>query len=581
MGSATRAITAAPILTAVLLAAGCWFEGAGSPKAEPTSGVRHVAMKPASDEAAAAPAQGGAGETADLGGDANAAVRTANNDPAAPAKPAEDQYAHKPKVDPILANGPIFVDWPKPQLAIVFTGELDGYLEPCGCAGLENQLGGLKRRHTFIKQMREDGWPLVLLDVGGLIKRGGSQSEIKYRYALESLGEIGYHAVGLGATDLKVTADALAYALGNVESGKNPIVSANVGVYGLEESLSLGFRRPYSVIEAGGKRIGVTSVLGARHREAYKNLKPEEIAIADPVEALNQVAPKLAAERCDLQVLLVHGDPDEADELARQFPQFQIVQAAGGADEPPRRFGKIDGSTAARIEAGHKGMYAVVLGVFEDPDPAKQTEYRYQRVPLDSRFADSPEMQAKLVAYQKELETTTLAGLGLNGVVNPDGDFVGSAACADCHTEAWQVYEKTPHHHATDTLVKLEPPRHFDPECLSCHVTGWQPQEYFPYVSGFTGLEETPALTQNGCENCHGPGADHVAAESGEAQVTEEERQALAAAMRMEVVENEGNKEGQVFGRVVKNCLQCHDTDNSPDFDFQVYWPKVKHEGID
>lgn len=579
MDSAKRAIVAAPMLTVVLLAAGGWFEtAADSPTSRLTSGVRHVALKPASDEAAAAPAQGGAGETADAS--TGAGIRTANND-LAEASAAEGEYAHKPKVDPILANGPIFVDWPKPQLAIVFTGELDGYLEPCGCAGLENQLGGLKRRHTFIKQMRDNGWPLVLLDVGGLIKRGGSQSEIKYRYALESLGEIGYHAVGLGATDLKVTADALAYALGNVESGKNPIVSANVGVYGLEESLSLGFRRPYVVIEAGGKRIGVTSVLGARHREAYKNLSPEEIAIADPVEALNQVAPKLAAERCDLQVLLVHGDPAEADELARQFPQFQVVQAAGGAEEPPRRFGKIDGSTAARIEAGHKGMYAIVLGVFEDPDPAKQTEYRYQRVPLDSRFADSSEMQAKLVAYQKELETTTLAGLGLNGVVNPDGEFVGSAACADCHTEAWKTFEKTPHYHATDTLEKLDPPRHFDPECLSCHVTGWQPQEYFPYVSGYMGLEQTPDLTQNGCENCHGPGADHVAAESGEAQVTEEERQALAAAMRMKVVENEGNKEGQVFGQVVKNCLQCHDTDNSPDFDFQVYWPKVKHEGID
>ena len=48
------------------------------------------------------------------------------------------------------------------------------------------------------------------------------------------------------------------------------------------------------------------------------------------------------------------------------------------------------------------------------------------------------------------------------------------------------MFEKTPHYHATDTLVKLDPPRHFDPECLSCHVTGWNPQEYFPYKSGYT-----------------------------------------------------------------------------------------------
>jgi hypothetical protein len=27
--------------------------------------------------------------------------------------------------------------------------------------------------------------------------------------------------------------------------------------------------------------------------------------------------------------------------------------------------------------------------------------------------------------------------------------------------------------------------------------------------------------------------------------------------------------------------MQCHDLDNSPDFDFQLYWPHVKHEGKD
>jgi hypothetical protein len=223
-------------------------------------------------------------------------------------------------------------------------------------------------------------------------------------------------------------------------------------------------------------------------------------------------------------------------------------------------------------------MYVIVLGIYDDP-----AQVRYQRVPLDSRFADSPAMQAKLTSYQQELETMTLAGLGLRGTTHPDGDFAGSAACADCHTKAWEVFEKTPHAHATDTLVKLDPPRHFDPECLSCHVTGWNPQEYIPYKSGYMGLTETPELTQNGCENCHGPAAAHVKVESGEVEATEAQQEALRAELRMKIVPKEGNKDGQVFegGKVVQNCMQCHDLDNSPDFDFQKYWPHVKHEGKD
>ena len=58
---------------------------------------------------------------------------------------AEHKFASREAeiADALEKNGPIFVDWPQPQLALVFSGEMDGYLEPCGCAGLENQKGGL------------------------------------------------------------------------------------------------------------------------------------------------------------------------------------------------------------------------------------------------------------------------------------------------------------------------------------------------------------------------------------------------------------------------------------------------------
>ena len=34
-----------------------------------------------------------------------------------------------------------------------------------------------------------------------------------------------------------------------------------------------------------------------------------------------------------------------------------------------------------------------------------------------------------------------------------------------------------------------------------------------------------------------------------------------------------------VTGKVVEMCMQCHDLDNSPEFDFQKYWPQVEHHG--
>ncbi len=482
---------------------------------------------------------------------------------------ADTKGAEKSAEDAIRLNGEIFVDWPKPQVAILFSGELDGYLEPCGCAGLENQKGGLKRRHSFIRQLEGKGWPLVSLDMGGLVRRLGPQAEIKYNYALKSLIDLGYSAVALGARELQMDANYLTYVLSNYSPEDNPVVSANVSI--LDPSAGLSHR--YRVIESGGKKIGVTSVLGKKHYASLQNAA--DIVKTDPAKALNELMPTLVAEKCDLLVLMVHADPNEARELAKQFPQFSLVATTGGAEEPPPTMRDIPGTQAKLIEVGHKGMYLAIVGLYDDPE----NPLRYQRVPLDHRFGDSEAMQEMMTVYQDELKEMGFDGLGLMNMKHPMDSFVGSEACAECHADEAEAFEATPHAHATETLVTLDPPRHFDPECLSCHVTGWEPQESFPYESGYMGLTKTPHLLGNGCENCHGPGAAHVAAESSEETLSEKEIESLRAAMRLTIVDNEGNKDGQVFNEavVVKKCMLCHDADNSPDFDFQEYWPQVEH----
>jgi hypothetical protein len=290
----------------------------------------------------------------------------------------------------------------------------------------------------------------------------------------------------------------------------------------------------------------------------------------------------LIAERCDHLVLLAHTDRAEAEVLARRFHEFDWVTATGGPDEPPNFPQPIQSDAGEEIshliEAGHKGMYVVAVGLYKN-GPQK---FRYQRVPLDHRFDDSPEMQAIFTDYQRELETLGLELLGVEPIDHPSGGkFAGTETCAECHSSAFTIHDGTPHAHATESLQNLDPPRQYDPECLSCHVTGWNPQKYFPHTSGFLGLNQTPALTTNGCENCHGPGQRHVDIESGNVEVSDDERDQILAALRLKIVENEGNMEGQVFGNVVKMCMECHDLDNSPDFDFQLYWPEVEHYGLD
>ena len=291
--------------------------------------------------------------------------------------PAENKsaeaYAEREKIDPVKANGEIFVDWPKPDVALVFSGEQDGYLEPCGCAGLENQKGGLKRRFTLLKELRGKGWPVVAMDVGGQEKRSGVQPELKIDFSLRALAKLGYEAVGFGPNDLRM--DLLPIVI-NLDEPSKLLVSANVGIADFDESMT----RRYKIVEAGGMKIGMTSILGKQEMAGLQN--SNDLTLVDPVEALEQVMPKLREAQCDQLVLLAHAEPAEAQELARRFRDFNWVMIAHGAEEPPKEPVKIEGTDAYMIEAGHKGMYVAVVGLYKNGE----TPFRYQRVPLDSRF---------------------------------------------------------------------------------------------------------------------------------------------------------------------------------------------------
>ena len=467
----------------------------------------------------------------------------------------------KPKFDPIAENGKFFEGWPKPKLALVISGEQDGYLEPCGCAGIENQKGGLSRRYTFIKQLRDRGWPVAAVDVGGLVRRFGEQAEVQFDVAAEGLKKMGYGAVAFGPADLRLSAGNIVAAVAGEQPQDSIFVSANVSLFGLTPKVR--------IIEAGDMKLGITSVLGKEYREQVNN---SEIEIEPAAEALHAVVDELA--KCDVRILLANATTDEAKELAKKFPAFNLVVEAGGADLPLEQPEKIAGTNARLIEVGHKAMYVIVVGFFDD---AKQP-VRFQRVALDSRYPDTPEMKQLMIAYQDQLKQRGWEGLGAKGVPHPRvkkgdplaGQFASAASCKECHPTAWGIWSKTKHAHATETLARLDPPRQYDPECISCHATGWNPTEFFPYLSGFDSQEKTPLLAGNSCENCHGPGAAHVAAEKGRNQG---KRDAERLAMKLTVGAAQDNV-----------CAKCHDHDNSPEFTKpgkfeKEYWPKVEHKG--
>src|SRR6184192_3737813 len=70
-------------------------------------------------------------------------------------------------------------------------------------------------------------------------------------------------------------------------------------------------------------------------------------------------------------------------------------------------------------------------------------------------------------------------------------DLVGAASCRTCHAQAFEIWSKSPHAHATDSLTASE---RKSPMCLSCHSRDEQ--------------RSNPAdpVTSVSCETCHGGG---------------------------------------------------------------------------
>lgn len=489
--------------------------------------------------------------------------------PGAGLVPAKDGDVAAAKESDAPAGPETIADWPKPLVALVITGQQLGYIEPCGCSGLENQKGGLARRQTFIKQLADEkGWTVVPLDVGSQVKGFGKQQEIKFAETVQGLRAMGYRAVTLGDADLRLTPGEVFAVLADPASGKiNDFISANVSLFDRDA------QPRWLVIEAGGKKIGVTAVLGEKYEA---RLRGDEIVHQPPLEALKKSAADLQSKQCDFFVLLAHAPMDEARKLAAAVPGFDLVVASGETPVASHELETVAGTKTRLMQVGQKAMYAGVVGLFDNP----KTPIRYDSVALDARFADSPAMLKLLADYQEQLKELGLEGLGIKPQPHPSGrKFVGSQKCGECHTKAMEKWRQTPHSHATDSLVtppntRASIPRHYDPECLSCHVTGWEPQHFIPYDSGYQSLEKTPQLVGSGCENCHGPGSAHAAAESGDMNVSAAELGKLRESMRLSLASGAAEK-----------CMECHDFDNSPDFHkpgaFDRYWQKVEHSGKD
>ncbi|MDB5387222.1 MAG: 5-nucleotidase/2 3-cyclic phosphodiesterase-like esterase [Planctomycetaceae bacterium] len=303
------------------------------------------------------------------------------------------------------APQPMLQKWTKPAMAIVLSGDIRGYLEPCGCSS--RQSGGFARRADLFEQLRAKGWAVTGFDLGGSLKRSREHDQIKFTKILTGLRQMKYTALGLGPAELRLGAERL--MSWHEPDGDTPgkglaFVSANIVFFDNPEQ---GTPLPYRVVEINGVKIGVTSVLGDYYRDQFipkdNNQPGQPITVKPPIPALQAAVAKIKAEKPDLMVLLSYGKVEESREFAKQVPDFDVVLTAGGPEEPDRteQLGK-----SMLVQVGGKGKHVAVLGYYPEATPKIKSEM----IDLDKfRFKNNPDMVQLMQDFQDELKDADLA----------------------------------------------------------------------------------------------------------------------------------------------------------------------------
>ena len=128
-----------------------------------------------------------------------------------------------------------------------------------------------------------------------------------------------------------------------------------------------------------------------------------------------------------------------------------------------------------------------------------------------------------------------------------DAAYVGNDACQSCHPAEFATWEASLHGRAMDSVAREGKTR--DAACQACHTTAFGKPGGFP--SGADPLAHAD-LARVGCEDCHGPGGDHVG-------------------------END-RRDGTILSLtdkcdscvILQICGGCHDEANDPGFEFRV-----------
>jgi len=425
---------------------------------------------------------------------------------------------------------------------LIFSGDLRGEIQPCGCAE-EGDMGGLLRRLTFFKQQQSLHTSLFYLDLGNNFPEPSGQGDLKIHLIQSALKILRPQAVLVGPNEWQNGLHRL--------DPKIPYLISN-------QRLKLPFLTSKTIFQTGGQTISISGYLSPELVYFNQNEQPQILSVNPELIARWKV--EFVETKDAFRILLFRGNAQELKKF-EDSSLFELIVVGSTNDDELKQVMQMKTSSSVfpMIPTKGQGLFSGKLSASGRfiPENNEIVPAGLSLTWLRGSFEDAPELAEIFRNYDTAVKELFFSNLDRMDKQRDESPFVGNEVCAGCHAEIVSIWQKSRHAHAFATLENKG--KHFDPECLACHVVGLKPWEApenasvedrkFAGGTGFLSLQTTPHLKNVQCENCHGPARTHL--------------------------ENNNIKPANNDPKMI--CANCHQGSHSPVFDFETYWPKIKH----
>ncbi len=285
--------------------------------------------------------------------------------------------------------------WAK-KITILFTGDTHASFYHCNCPKAPD--GGIARRATLLKQMRQQNSDsILLLDGGGTMAgsiydehtQGEELDKIRSRIYLKAMQMMGYQAMAVGDDEFYLGLDFFKQMRSHTSF---PFLSANL----IDQTTGKPFLEPFVIKSIQGVTVAVVGLTSTTAGSVFKRQEITNLKVEDPLQSLMRLIPKIKSLKPDMMVVLNHAGEAVARQILEGVPEVELVI---NSHERQSKENAVVVSDRLMVHSSFQGRQLGSVEVELDKyNKVQSLAPKFTR--LSDEVPDAPEMQPLLDEYK-------------------------------------------------------------------------------------------------------------------------------------------------------------------------------------